>query len=181
MFKDHKAALDAIDIPPLSQAYWTHARLELQAWLQRNAASLAELYGGAARLVYDTPLPGRVRFVCHAVREIRNRLPDVLSGATLGRTLATVVTSAPERFAASARRFIGLDPTYVRALLQGFHDAAKQKRTFAWPQIMELCHWIIEQPRAHPGREPKGIDADPDWGWTRKAIADLSVSVDIFA
>jgi hypothetical protein len=90
----------------------------------------------------------------------------------LGRTLTTVVTSAPERFAA-AGRFIGLDPTYVRALLQGFHDATKQNRAFAWPQIMELCHWVIKQPREKPGRERKDTDADPDWGWTRKAIADL--------
>jgi hypothetical protein len=91
----------------------------------------------------------------------------------LGRTLTTVVTSAPERFAADAGRFIGLDPTYVRALLQGFHDATKQNRAFAWPQIMELCHWVIEQPRENPGRERKNTDADPDGGWTHKAVADL--------
>src|SRR6266511_540172 len=96
-----------------------------------------------------------------------------LSPEGLGRTLTTVVTLAPERFAADTGRFIGLDPTYVRALLQGFQDATKQKRAFAWPQIMELCHWVIEQPRENPGRERKDTDADPDWGWTRKAIADL--------
>jgi hypothetical protein len=91
----------------------------------------------------------------------------------LGRTLTTVVTAAPERFDADAGRFIGFDPTYVRALLRGFHDATKQNRAFAWPQIMELCHWVIEQPRENPGRQREDTDADPDWGWTRKAIADL--------
>jgi hypothetical protein len=85
-FEDRKPAPDATHTTP-SQTYWTNARLELQAWLQRNAASLAELYEGAVRLVYDNALPGRVRFVCHAVREIRNRLPDVLSGATQGGQL----------------------------------------------------------------------------------------------
>jgi hypothetical protein len=31
-------------------------------------------------MVYGAPLPGRIRFVSHAVREIRNRLPDAISG-----------------------------------------------------------------------------------------------------
>lgn len=59
---------------------WTPARLELRAWLERNAPSLAELYEGAVLLMFVSPVPGRVRFVAHAVREIRNRLPDVISG-----------------------------------------------------------------------------------------------------
>jgi hypothetical protein len=31
-------------------------------------------------MVFDSEFPGRVRFVAHAVREIRDRLPDVVSG-----------------------------------------------------------------------------------------------------
>ena len=49
--------------------------------LQRNAPSLAELYEGAVTLLYN-PLPGHVRFIAHAVREIRNRLPDAIAGPT---------------------------------------------------------------------------------------------------
>lgn len=66
------------------EAYWTRARLELRAWLQRNAPSLAELYEGAVRLAYGMALPGRVRFISHAVREIRNRLPEAISGIKSG-------------------------------------------------------------------------------------------------
>ena len=73
--------------PPAEQPYWTPARLELRAWLRRNALSLAELYEGAVRLVFDQTLPGRVRFIAHAVREIRNRLPDATSGAKSGPNL----------------------------------------------------------------------------------------------
>lgn len=69
------------DAPTLAQAScWNQSRLELRSWLQRNAPSLAELYEGSVILLYATPLPGRVRFVSHAVREIRNRLPEVISG-----------------------------------------------------------------------------------------------------
>ena len=61
-------------------SYWSGARLELLAWLRGNAVSLAELYEGAVLLLHDHPFPGRVRFICHAVREIRNRLPEAISG-----------------------------------------------------------------------------------------------------
>jgi hypothetical protein len=60
---------------------WTSARKELLAWLQRNAPSLAELYEGTLCLMFSTPpLPGRVRLIAHAVREISNRLPDAFVG-----------------------------------------------------------------------------------------------------
>ena len=68
-----------MDLPP-PQPFWTEARLELNAWLERNAPSLAELYKGALTMVFNSEFPGRTRFVAHAVREIRNRLPDVVSG-----------------------------------------------------------------------------------------------------
>ena len=67
-----------------NSTYWTPRRAELHAWMSRQALSLAELYEGAVRLIYDNPLPGRVRFVSHAVREIRNRLPEIISGVRAG-------------------------------------------------------------------------------------------------
>jgi hypothetical protein len=66
---------------------WTPERLELKAWLGRNAPSLAELYEGAVRLLFELRVPGYTRFVGHAIREIRNRLPSVISGSTSGEQL----------------------------------------------------------------------------------------------
>jgi hypothetical protein len=60
--------------------YWSEKRIELSKWFKRNAPSLGELYEGALRMVFDESFPGRVRFVAHAVREIRNQLPDVIAG-----------------------------------------------------------------------------------------------------
>jgi len=62
------------------QAYWSPVRLELLEWFQRHAPSLGELYDGAVCLMFGPPLAGRVRFVTHAMREIGNRLPDVMAG-----------------------------------------------------------------------------------------------------
>lgn len=63
----------------------TSQRLELLGWLKRNAPSLAELYEGAVRLIFDKEFPGRFRLIAHAIREIRNRLPDEIAGLKGGR------------------------------------------------------------------------------------------------
>lgn len=91
----------------------------------------------------------------------------------LGRQLAAVVASDPERFVAQASQFQGLDPTYVRALFSGLRDAAKEKRAFPWPPVLELCLWVVQQPREIPGSRSQYRDLDPGWVWTRKTIADL--------
>jgi len=66
------------------KACWTASRRDLRAWLRRDAPSLAELYEGAVVLLFDVTVPGYTRFVSHAVREIRNRLPDITSGTKSG-------------------------------------------------------------------------------------------------
>lgn len=62
------------------QDFWTPLRITLRGWLQRRAPGLAALYEGAAKLTYSAPLPGRIRFIALAMREICNRLPDAVAG-----------------------------------------------------------------------------------------------------
>lgn len=62
-----------------SRIYWTDLRKELLTWFDKNAPSLGELYNGAVQILYDS-LPGYIHFVSHAVREITNRLPDIIAG-----------------------------------------------------------------------------------------------------
>lgn len=73
--RDRPVELVREDLP-----YLTKKRLEIQDWFARNAPSLGELYQGSLKMIYGPVFPGRVRFVSHAVREIRNRLPEVISG-----------------------------------------------------------------------------------------------------
>jgi len=91
----------------------------------------------------------------------------------LGRSLAKAISQRPEQFAAMATEFQGLDPTYVRALISGLHEAAKQGKAFDWEPVLRLCHWVVEQPREIVGGTVKRFEADPHWGWTRKEIARL--------
>jgi hypothetical protein len=91
----------------------------------------------------------------------------------LASELSSVIKEDPGRFAADAPKFQGLDPTYVRAILSGLRDALGQDRSFEWGPVLDLCSWILSQPREIPGRQARMMHADPGWGWTRKAIAGL--------
>lgn len=93
----------------------------------------------------------------------------------LGQELTSLVASEPETFATEARRFREVEPTYVHALLLGFHEALKNKKNFQWPHVIELCRWVVDQPSEIETAEKIGvdIDSDPNWIGTRRAIGML--------
>jgi hypothetical protein len=64
---------------------WTPEREAIKLWLSSYAPSLAELYEGAVKLVFEYPIPGHSHLVGHAVREIGNRLPAVIADYSFGR------------------------------------------------------------------------------------------------
>ena len=62
-------------------------------------------------MLYESSLPGRTRFISHAVREIRNRLPDAFGGGTRSQRLDyTKRLDAIERRMANNRSSRALDP-----------------------------------------------------------------------
>ena len=52
-------------------------------WLQKRAPELAAVYQGAVRLAEDGTYPGRMFLICHASRDICNRLPDLIGVAVV--------------------------------------------------------------------------------------------------
>jgi hypothetical protein len=68
-------------------SYWTAKRLRIRAWLQRSSPQLAQVYAGALTIASAPDFPGRVVFVWHAMREIRNRLPDAVAGEVASSSL----------------------------------------------------------------------------------------------
>ena len=106
-------------------------------------------------------------------RPSENTMGPVPEG--LGRQLSPLVASEPERFAEEAERFLGLEPTYVRALVSGLRDAVKQPRPFSWPPVLALCRWVVQQPREILGGDDhsRSLDRDHDWRESRAVIADL--------
>jgi len=71
-----------IEKTPIAQpSFWNENRRQLRDWFERNGSDhLGQLYEGALIILYSDKFPGRKRFVAHAVREIRNRLPDIIAG-----------------------------------------------------------------------------------------------------
>lgn len=65
---------------------WTGERLTLRHWLDDQNSHLGDAYAVVVELLFGRPMPGYAYFVCHGVREIGNRLPDVvLRTATCSR------------------------------------------------------------------------------------------------
>ncbi|MEQ1679209.1 MAG: hypothetical protein ABL950_01185 [Nitrospira sp.] len=91
----------------------------------------------------------------------------------LSRQLSETIHKDPMRFAPEAASFQELDPTYVRGFLQGIRQAVNETTALPWPEILRLCHWVVQQPTAIEGRQVDKWGDDPDWGWTRKTIAAL--------
>jgi hypothetical protein len=91
----------------------------------------------------------------------------------LGRELTETVRKSPLRFASELAKFQGLDPTYVRSLLEGFRQGINTEAPLPWSEILSLCRWIVLQPIVIAGRQVDKWNDDPDWGYTRKAIAGL--------
>jgi hypothetical protein len=91
----------------------------------------------------------------------------------LGRQLAKLVEQNPVRYAAWAPRFVGLAPTYVRSLLDGFAAAARAERAFPWTGILELADWVVDQPIPESDMVQSGFDMETDWRGARRTLADL--------
>ncbi len=71
-----------------AESFWNARRTELREWFRRNAPSLGELYEGVLVLLHgNPPIPGWPRFIAHGMREVGNRLPDVLAGTRKSKQL----------------------------------------------------------------------------------------------
>lgn len=66
--------------PVTADGIWTRRRLEIARWLGDKAPSLLDVYRGAVLMASDPAFPGRLHYVGHAVRDIANRLPEIISG-----------------------------------------------------------------------------------------------------
>lgn len=67
----------------------------------------------------------------------------------LARKLAQVVATEPVQFARSARRFKGLHPMYIWAVLQGLREGS-EAYTFDWVPVLDLCAWTVDNSMQAP-------------------------------
>jgi len=91
----------------------------------------------------------------------------------LGDVIADAAGAEPQRLSSIATTFIGLDPLLVGGLLRGLDAAARAKAPLDWGQVLELCEWVVKQPREIPDRQTRFYDRDPGWVWTRRQVGSL--------
>jgi hypothetical protein len=87
----------------------------------------------------------------------------------LARTLEVAVEKDAEGFAAVAPEFADLDPDYPRALLGGLAKAAREKTTFPWKPVLDLC----EKTAAKPPVDTKASNEEAPTNWLRRTIVGL--------
>jgi hypothetical protein len=80
IYEDNQSAnLDATE-PALEVPEWPPRRRELLKWFQTEARSLAPAYEAAVRLVNMPSFPAREHLVGHVVRDIYDKLPEIMHG-----------------------------------------------------------------------------------------------------
>lgn len=90
------------------------------------------------------------------------------------RALVTQIASDPTRWSQSLTSFMDLDPTFVRSVFTAHRDALRQNKSFDWKPILDLSATILTKPIEVKDRKPSGFYGDdPDWNWSRNAIAEL--------
>ena len=93
----------------------------------------------------------------------------------LGRELASVIAANPERYWERLDELKALQPTYVRATLQGFREATRNETALAWKPLLEMAEWICGQPVDVVGEVDESQWHPPDSNWipARFAIVDI--------
>lgn len=140
----------------------------------------AEAFEVSARKGFTTPLTIdelKAMTVEEIVEFVKEWKPghgmDEPSSEGLGMVLSNLVQSEPDRFAEKAKLFKGLDPDYVRGVTEGLWHVVRENKSFEFSSVIELCAWVMDQPREIEVRRGFYRDIDPGWVWTRHSIADL--------
>lgn len=137
--------LDALD-------YWTQRRKDLRSWFARNAPSLGELYEGALEMVFRGHFPGRVRFVAHAVREIRNRLPDVIVGGSKTDSLLQYKNRLDEIRKIWEKHGLPLDGSTPTRVSEGDALPSNDDIPVPYPVFQKVANLVRDHERARETR-----------------------------
>ena len=90
----------------------------------------------------------------------------------LGRQLGVLTERRPERLCALADRIVGLAPTYLRNIVQGWERAVRAGgATMDWERVLEVCLFAAQQPDEGDRRYDFGEDVG--WRVTHQAVTSL--------
>jgi hypothetical protein len=152
---------------------------ELAQWVARPQPREGDEEALASGWVAERPGVGTEGLAAMAIDDVVAHLktwvpPDTFGGPSIegqAGALQAAVAADPAGYAPNAMAFADLDPTYVRSVLAAFEDVIRNKgAAFDWAPVLRLAAAALSHP---PMERRSGMDRDPDWTWTHKAIADL--------
>jgi hypothetical protein len=94
----------------------------------------------------------------------------------LKRVLVTTISLNPKPFAENAELFQGTEPTYIRALIDGFCEALSKDNIFPWEKVLNFCLWGANQNGQIPQKHQEQLEKDIGWGFSRTSIIRLIIS-----
>ena len=149
-----------------------------RAALDKTVQELGEWNASPWRL-FDTAPPSlsQVSMQSQPVEETVDYLeawrPDPVlqthTAAGLAGELREAAFAKPEPFSASAAKFAGLRPVFIRCLLDGLAMATSNGAAIEWTPCLELLAAVIDRSQGAPVGAAAVPGDDPDWSWTLQA------------
>jgi hypothetical protein len=104
------------------------------------------------------------------------REPQLQTITALAQELRSAATNDPETYAAYAERFADLRPIYVRRVMEGLDNSARNGRAFPWANVLKLIEATFSRDDEviDPATLVDGDDAN--WNWACGTAADLLAS-----
>jgi hypothetical protein len=91
----------------------------------------------------------------------------------LAQELQNAVYGDPARYAAAADEFATLKPIYVRRVLDGLENAARNQRDFQWGNLLRLIQYVLRKHSEAIDPDTLSEGDDRNWRWAVMSASEL--------
>lgn len=201
IFSRASAPIPEGDRVPTAPDHWTPQRQQLLAWFKKDAPTLATAYEASVDLAASPGVPARTHLICHLVRDIYRRLPEILGEGfqhrgpgeygslveTVARHWPTSIAEPPTNAGAIGDDSKLVPPAAARAvdaLVSRFRTLSQQRTSW---QILARAIYrrYTEVGHSAPDRLVETFRAQFDWFTARahlvRDFADLKCDAELSA
>lgn len=129
---------------------WSRRRKDLRDWFRREAPSLGPAYEAAVEILHMEKMPARVPLVCHLVRDIYNRLPEILDREyrrqQAGEVYPALVSAVETHFKSTMESFSSESERAPGSLSEIEHVEVPVAAVRAVQSLLEKYREVQEQP-----------------------------------
>jgi hypothetical protein len=98
------------------------------------------------------------------------------TAGALANELREAAAAKPELFSASAAKFAGLRPLFIRNLFDGLRQSAANKAKIDWAQAVALMAVTLERSKHAIDASLAAPGDDPNWSWALKSAVEWLAS-----